>query len=115
MRHISHYAKKSQNTDFSSVLKNPGLKQSNFKTNQLDKGIFFDKERFLWSTFIALFSISVLLLLTSMDSFTAMISCPGSKSCTTQIAESCQKTIPSSVSCEGGLYGKCANTHSQQY
>ena len=74
------------------------------------KHISHYKERILYSTFIVLFVISALLLLTDIDSFTAMLSMQ-----TAQIAESCEKTISSARACTNGLYGYCENSFSKQY
>lgn len=67
-------------------------------------------ERTFYYAFIALFAVSVFLLLANIDSFTAMASLT-----TAQIADSCEKTLPSSTPCAAEYDKKCSSLQSKQY
>lgn len=60
-------------------------------------------EKFLNSAFIALFSLSAVLLLTGIDSFTGLFV----NSKTSIIASSCSQTNPPSLPCSDSVFGEC--------
>ncbi|MBI4142009.1 hypothetical protein HY484_03735 [Candidatus Woesearchaeota archaeon] len=65
-------------------------------------------ERILFSSFIALFAISVFLLLLNIESFTSMASLH-----TAQIADSCAETLPPSLECSER--SECSDSYKQDY
>ena len=65
----------------------------------------FDK--ILNATFIALFSISFILILTNISSITGKTIMSES----THIAQNCGKTIPPSIPCSDSNYGDCGDKY----
>jgi len=66
-------------------------------------------ERTFYYAFLILFAISAVLLLSDIDAFT------GFTSMTTQVVNSCEKTIPASTECSSEYLSECPELHSKQY
>jgi len=66
-------------------------------------------ERMLFSAFVALFVMSILLLLSDIDVFTGWASLH-----TAQVADGCERTLPPSLPCSQSTYGFCPDSFEKE-